>query len=487
MPDLKLLKQELKLRRLFTEYIKKRGYQPEVHSCSLATLFEKRQETPARKIRQLWINHLAHAHPQDDRTFLYLHIPYCRQECHYCAYRKLIYSGTSQMDHYLRYLAKEIRSYKDIFQNFKFKCLYIGGGSPSILTEKQLKCLFKEINGAFAFDERAQKTFEVNPRDFTPAKMKILADFGINRISFGVQSFDPHVLRHANRGYQRYAMIRNAVRLIRTVPAFEVIDGDLLIGLRKDTPQTVLKSFIKLAELQFDSIAVFPVKPTMFYLKKGFNNDRMFFDRQLADKFRSFEKLVMPVARKFGYAFDPLNCSFPDKFTWDFALRKNLPAAHRRIGYITEEAPFSCLGLGRGTWSTIANTVWYLNQGFLSTLREKDYGQNKFTAIFLDAQHERFWYAYRRLGYMRRISIALYKQWFGTDVREDFKELLAKLKKLKAVIVTDEIVLMPEMTPEERFAYILFFVTDQEIFDAMETLSARSASLERFSRGHITI
>lgn len=484
MTNPKMLEKELRLRKLFTELIRKKGYEKEIHGCDLSTLFDIKRKISLCEIHDLWAKHLSRSECRNEHTYLYVHIPFCRTHCSYCAYRKEIYARKSQLDDYVQFLISEIKSFEKLFRGVQFSSLYIGGGSPNLLTKEQLASLLQVINDSFSFDSRAERTYEGNPRDFSTAKMKVLEDLGINRVSFGVQSLDNKVLQNVNRGYQSYEMIKDTVQNIHKFPSIERIDTDLLIGLRDDTPETVLKSFAGLAELDVDSICIFPLKPTPYYLQKYFDGDRVLFDQQLNDKLRGFEKLVMPVAEHFGYGCTPLDYSAPDNFSWDFVRKSYLLSDNKRISYVTDEVPCNCLGIGRDSWSMIANTVWYRNEGLLSSANERNYGEDTYQAFFFDAQRERFWYTYRRLGYMRRISRALYKKWFGTDLVDDFREVINKLEKLDAISITDEVILLKIKKPEEQFAFILFFIDNRTIISELEKLRHITKQTRRTPMGY---
>ena len=474
MTSLNSLEKELKLRKLFTTLIKKKGYVQDIFYSDLFGFFDICQTVSLKEIKTFWKKRIAEVGRDGPRMYLYVHIPFCRRECNYCFFPKRIDIGESQMEQYVQFVIREMQSFKKSFKNVQFGSLYLGGGTPSLLTRKQLCLIFQTINAGFAFDENAERTFECNPADFSLEKMKLLEGFGINRISFGIQSLDPEVLRHANRGYQDHDMIKKIVGDMRRFPGLERINADLLIGLWNDTPQTVIDSFVKLAELKFDSICLFPLKPIPRYLKRYFNNNRDLFDRQLVDKLHSFEKSVIPVAQKFGYSFTPLDYSAPDKLSWDFVKKTCLSPGQKKLGYVTDDIPYDCLGIGKGCWSMISHTVCYKNKSLLSFTEEKNKPRESYCAIPLSGPREKFWYVLQRLGDIDRISLPLYKDWFGTDIRADFKVPLAKLQELGAIKFTDDVIFLTVKSLEDKFAHLLFFVDNKTILTEIDKLNAKS-------------
>ena len=131
---------------------------------------------------------------------LYLHIPFCQSKCQYCDFYS-IPTSKEQRDLYLCALAEEAAWYtKDKrLQGVVFDTLFIGGGTPSILEEAELDRLFDLIEQNFSFHQDAEKTMEANPGSLTPEKIRLLQRRGINRISLGVQAFQPRLLHTMGR------------------------------------------------------------------------------------------------------------------------------------------------------------------------------------------------------------------------------------------------------------------------------------------------
>ena len=127
---------------------------------------------------------------------LYIHIPFCKRKCPYCDF--VSYDNFDYLiDDYINTLFNELQIYKKKFNPF-FETVYIGGGTPSILSNKQLKKFFSKL---FSIVERAkikEITFEVNPGTLDDDKIKIISE-NINRVSVGVQSFNDDILKFIGR------------------------------------------------------------------------------------------------------------------------------------------------------------------------------------------------------------------------------------------------------------------------------------------------
>ncbi len=131
---------------------------------------------------------------------LYLHIPFCQSKCQYCDFYSIPTCRT-QRERYLSALAEEAAWYArdQRLQGVVFDTLFIGGGTPSILETAELERLFDLIEQNFSFHQGAEKSMEANPGSLTPKKISLIRRRGINRLSLGVQSFQPHLLQAMGR------------------------------------------------------------------------------------------------------------------------------------------------------------------------------------------------------------------------------------------------------------------------------------------------
>jgi len=135
---------------------------------------------------------------------LYVHIPFCESICHYCDFVKRVPKNEQMIDDYLQRLTQEIASYSTHFSNID--TIYIGGGTPSMLSAKQLSVLFHALKDIHP----VEYTIEVNPESYTEEKGELFKYYGINRVSLGVQTFDQDLLSYLNRKHT----IDNVLRVI---------------------------------------------------------------------------------------------------------------------------------------------------------------------------------------------------------------------------------------------------------------------------------
>lgn len=130
---------------------------------------------------------------------LYLHIPFCKQACHYCDFH---FSTNTQLKRsVVDAICKEIDLQKSYLPSPKIESVYFGGGTPSLLSECELNQIFEKISSSFQLYKNSEITLEANPDDITLEKLKLWRNVGINRLSIGIQSFDENQLKFLNRAH----------------------------------------------------------------------------------------------------------------------------------------------------------------------------------------------------------------------------------------------------------------------------------------------
>ena len=158
---------------------------------------------------------------------LYLHIPFCKKLCSYCDFYHILYEGDKS--DYISALCTELEARRDYLGNEKISTIYIGGGTPSLLSVKQLELILGQIHNQYSIEENCEITIEMNPDDITPDYLAGIKKININRISLGIQSWRDADLKLLNRRHNS-AQAENALR--ETFKAgFENITIDLIYGI----------------------------------------------------------------------------------------------------------------------------------------------------------------------------------------------------------------------------------------------------------------
>jgi oxygen-independent coproporphyrinogen-3 oxidase len=187
---------------------------------------------------------------------LYVHIPFCESLCYYCACNKIITKHHSRAASYLRYLAREVELHTAALGSAQpVSQLHLGGGTPTFLSDDELRELMGMLRRSFALVPGAECSIEIDPRTVTAERLQVLADLGFNRISFGVQDFDPEVQKavHRVQPYEQVAALMADARRI----GFDSINIDLIYGLPRQTPESFARTLSQVATLKPDRIALY--------------------------------------------------------------------------------------------------------------------------------------------------------------------------------------------------------------------------------------
>lgn len=196
---------------------------------------------------------------------VYIHIPFCTQICHYCDFNKVFLKG-QPVDDYLKALKTEMEKSFANLPPENVETVFIGGGTPTALNEKQLEYLMQTINCLIDVEKEIEFTIEANPGDLTVEKLKILKNYGVNRLSIGVQSFNNNLLKAIGRNHK----VEDIYKTIESVKqqGFTNISIDLMYALPNQTIQDVefaLNEFFKL-DIEHCSAYSLIVEPkTIFY------------------------------------------------------------------------------------------------------------------------------------------------------------------------------------------------------------------------------
>jgi len=187
---------------------------------------------------------------------LYVHIPFCNTICYYCACNKIITKDHGRSAKYLNYLAKEIGMQaalldgsRDVIQ------LHLGGGTPTFLSHDEMRQLMGTIREHFNMLPNGEYSIEVDPRKVDFDTVKLLADLGFNRMSVGVQDFDPDVQRAVNR-VQTLEETRDVIDAARAT-GFKSVSVDLIYGLPKQNVISFNRTLEQVIDLKPDRLSIY--------------------------------------------------------------------------------------------------------------------------------------------------------------------------------------------------------------------------------------
>jgi oxygen-independent coproporphyrinogen III oxidase len=187
---------------------------------------------------------------------LYVHVPFCNTVCYYCACNKVITKNHDHSAKYIRYVEKEIGIVGGLVEGSPPVIqLHWGGGTPTFLSHAEMGALMGALRGQFTFAPDAEVSIEVDPRKVDAATIAYLAELGFNRISVGIQDFDPAVQKAVNR-IQSEAETRTVIDAARA-NGFVSVNADLIYGLPLQTVAGFATTLDKVIEASPDRIALY--------------------------------------------------------------------------------------------------------------------------------------------------------------------------------------------------------------------------------------
>ncbi|ETX11488.1 coproporphyrinogen III oxidase [Marinomonas ushuaiensis DSM 15871] len=230
--------------------------------------------------------------PSDKALSLYFHIPFCAHLCYYCACNKIVTKQYEKGAEYVELLGEEMRLRSLMLDHTrKVTQLHFGGGTPTFLTEELIRSLFNIINQHFNLitDGSQDYSIEIDPREITTSKLKLLIEMGINRISIGVQDFDNKVQEAIHR-IQPIKMVTNLVEDARSM-GIESINFDLIYGLPFQSIEDFRDTLDKVIILSPDRISLF----SYAHLPERFKAQKRILDESLPSSSLKVELLRMSI------------------------------------------------------------------------------------------------------------------------------------------------------------------------------------------------
>lgn len=292
-----------------------------------------------------WIEHVNQTiKPENSTWSMYLHIPFCESLCTFCGCNTII-TKNHELEHpYLQNLLTEWDLYQDLvpdLTNRPLKNLHLGGGTPSFLSADHLDDLLTKI-----FDKLKIKTsdfeasIEVDPRRTNVDQLKVLRKHGFNRISMGVQDFNPEVQRLINR-LQSFEMTKSLIDQSRML-GYKSVNIDLIYGLAKQTPESILATAKQTMTLRPDRIALysFALVPWIKPAQRLFKDE----DLPVGSEKRALYEIARQVFLDSGYIEIGMDhFALPNE---DLSIAAKTATLHRNFMGYTNQKTDLLLGIG---------------------------------------------------------------------------------------------------------------------------------------------
>ncbi|OGA61922.1 MAG: oxygen-independent coproporphyrinogen III oxidase [Betaproteobacteria bacterium RIFCSPLOWO2_12_FULL_65_14] len=231
---------------------------------------------------------------------VYVHIPFCESICYYCACNKVVTRDHGKSTKYIKYLDKELTLIAELLgDERKIAELHLGGGTPTFLSHDEMGALMEALNRRFEREPKAQCSIEVDPRHTPAGTMKFLAGLGFNRLSIGVQDFDPAVQRAVHR-VQSEDVVRRVLDEARE-SGFRSVNFDLIYGLPKQTLDSFNRTLDKVLMLDPDRIALY----SFAHLPKLFMPQRRIVEADLPSAETKLQIMTLAIGRltRAGYLY----------------------------------------------------------------------------------------------------------------------------------------------------------------------------------------
>lgn len=350
---------------------------------------------------------------------LYLHIPFCAHKCRYCIYHSQGDFAPGELSAYLARLQDELDAYREIGAARPCDTFYLGGGTPTVLSEAQLASLLDRVHARFRFRPGGERAFECNPLSLTPAKARLFARFGLNRASFGVQTLRRTTLAGCNRGYQTERMVRRCIETLRTERFF--VNADLIHGLDGGSLSELARTARRLLDWGATQITVYSLSP---YTPEGVGRARGLPMDELG---RALARRVE--LRATNIQAHPTALGITATGTADDLLSEEGMRERRAVRYSDASPdPFSLLGLGPTARGSIFGKLRYQFLPYPATTPFSP-GARLAAGRFLEPDEEQRRYVVGQLEDARALSPSRYRTLFGEPLAARFGAQMRALRR----------------------------------------------------------
>jgi oxygen-independent coproporphyrinogen-3 oxidase len=285
---------------------------------------------------------------------LYIHIPFCESLCFFCGCNKIVTKHHERSAEYLYYLEKEIQLHiAELGSRPTVSQLHLGGGSPTFFSDIELTKLMTLLRQYFKLPAEGEFSIEIDPRTVNDSRLRYLKTLGFNRVSFGVQDFDPEVQKAVHR-IQSTEQVFDLVQSARKY-GYSSINVDLIYGLPKQNPTSFATTLEKIVSLKPDRIALYAYAhlPERFKPQRRINVEEL----PKADQKIAMLSEAISTLLNAGYVYVGMDhFALPEDA---LAIAKRQGRLHRNFqGYSTQP---DCDMIGLGV-SSIGKVGAYYNQ-----------------------------------------------------------------------------------------------------------------------------
>lgn len=352
---------------------------------------------------------------------IYIHIPFCKQKCFYCDFCS--FANKNEMQE--KYVETVINEIKNITHKEKYTVttIYLGGGTPSILNPNYIKNILQEIKSSFEILDDAEITIEINPGTVNEEKLKRYKEYGINRLSIGLQSANDKILKKIGRIHD-YKQFEETFFYARKC-GFKNINVDLMIGLPTQAIEDVKQTLEKIIQKNPEHISVYSL-----IIEEGTIIEKLINENKLQLPDEETERImywtVVNELKENGY--NQYEISNFSKKTYESKHNTNCWKQKQYIGLGTSAHSY----LNKKRYSNTNNIEEYIKN-----IQENNISKN--ITIHEEQTEESTMNEYMLLGLrmIQGININEFKQKFKIDPTIKYKEILEKLQKENLIQITE--------------------------------------------------
>lgn len=349
---------------------------------------------------------------------LYIHVPFCAQKCNYCDFNSYKIEEKNQKTDYLISIRKEMELYKEEFKNKEFTSVFLGGGTPSILTPEELTTLMENIYSNFNIGKDAEITMECNPGTLDKAKLKAIKSLGINRLSMGLQVTQDHHLKYIGRIHTYEQFEKNYKDAIEV--GINNINVDLMYSLPNQSFDEWKETLNKIINLNPSHISAYSL-----ILEEG----TKFYDMYLNKEFELNDEEVD--INIYNYTIDTLYKNGYHQYEISNYAKEGYECKHNIVYWKCD----NYLGLGPGA-SGYINNYRYSNicdiKGYNKCLEYDKRPIEEKNILSKKDEMEEFIFMGLRMN--KGINLDEFYKRFNIDFKHRYNDILGKLKNLNLII-----------------------------------------------------
>ncbi len=345
---------------------------------------------------------------------IYIHIPFCKSRCSYCDFATDVFKNAETVERYVNALCNEISDFKSQIPNPKsqIETIYFGGGTPSLLSPAQLEKILNSIHKKFSVESEIELTMEMNPATMTLETVREYRNLGVNRASFGAQTFDDKELKRLGRKHTAQD-VRETIELLRKAD-FTNVSFDLIAGLPRQTLKDWERNLDEALKLKPEHLSLY-----LLEIHEG---------TPLAEQIRS-KRQPMPdedlAGEMYELMLDKTSAKGYEQYEISNFSLPNFESKHNSKYWLCE--PVFAFGVsahsfdGETRWANERDTAKYVS--LIEAEKTPVSEINKLTEKQFSGE-----FAFLNLRLAKGLDMDQYKSLFGVDLREKLAEDLARLE-----------------------------------------------------------